>query len=715
MSNIVSFILNINGNANNVLANIGGTADKTTKSVNKLNDNLANLANIGFVIRHVAGAFKAVNSAVSKFTDAYKAQSVAETNLATAMRNTMNATDDEINSIKRLASEQQKLGVIGDEVQLAGAQELATYLEKSENLKKLIPVMNDMLAKENGLNATQGDAKNIAMMVGKVLDGQTGALSRVGYSFTDAEKKILEFGNEEQRVTALSDILTRYVGGANEALAATPEGKQKQIADNMGDINERVGSLIVRLKAGLNPIMELIINKTNRLIDLIEQKNIIPKLIDGFGKLTNFISEHARIIGVVAGAWFTYGAVVRAVSIYNAVAALTTTLFDKTLKNLQWRIFQAQYGLFSLSAFLKGFSISALMATVSARLLVPAINAISVAIYNIPIIGWIAAAIALLITVFKLLWDKCEGFRRLLFGIWEATKAVFHNIWVVIKAIGTTIWEVVKVIRDGITGVVGGVFRVVRNVVGSIFGVVRNVVGSIWGIIKSVANGIWNVLKGIWDGIVSVAQSVWNIITSVAQSVWGFVVNLWNKIKNVFGAVGSWLYEHLIQPVKNAFSGLWDFIKGIFQKIWDKMLNLIKPIRDLWNKIFGSADYQSVSEAYAEGAEKGSESFRNSQKEKENSEIQVGDVGSGNTGPILELANRKKKNTLNDTLLEDADKVAAGGGKQTNITVNLNKEMVGQISIHSAHLSEGLSEMKTMIKETLAEILNSANAVNLSN
>jgi hypothetical protein len=42
------------------------------------------------------------------------------------MRNTMGAREEDIQSIKDLCSEQQKLGVIGDEVQLAGAQKLAT-------------------------------------------------------------------------------------------------------------------------------------------------------------------------------------------------------------------------------------------------------------------------------------------------------------------------------------------------------------------------------------------------------------------------------------------------------------------------------------------------------------------------------------------------------------------------------------------------------------
>jgi hypothetical protein len=102
----------------------------------------------------------------------YNAQNEAEKKLFTVMRNTMGASRMEFNDILALTSAQQALGVIGDEVQLAGAQELATYLGESESLKRVIPVMNDMLAQQYGLNVTQEQAVTIATMLGKVLQGQ---------------------------------------------------------------------------------------------------------------------------------------------------------------------------------------------------------------------------------------------------------------------------------------------------------------------------------------------------------------------------------------------------------------------------------------------------------------------------------------------------------------------------------------------------------------
>ncbi len=111
----------------------------------------------------------------------------------------MNATADDIQGIKDLASAQQELGVIGDEVQLSGAQQIATFLKQKESLATLLPAMNNLLAQQNGLNATTQDAVSVGNLMGKVMQGQTSALTRVGITFDEAEEKVLKYGTESER------------------------------------------------------------------------------------------------------------------------------------------------------------------------------------------------------------------------------------------------------------------------------------------------------------------------------------------------------------------------------------------------------------------------------------------------------------------------------------------------------------------------------------
>ena len=120
-------------------------------SGDKLRDSLLKFNNISTSFQNAAQGIQELTGTLLDLTDSYATQQVNETRLANNMRNTMDARDEDIQSIKDLTAAQQELGVIGDEVQLAGAQELATYLEKKSSLEALIPVMNDMLAQQYGM------------------------------------------------------------------------------------------------------------------------------------------------------------------------------------------------------------------------------------------------------------------------------------------------------------------------------------------------------------------------------------------------------------------------------------------------------------------------------------------------------------------------------------------------------------------------------------
>lgn len=223
----------------------------------KLRDDLLKITQVGASFQNVITGLQQLTSVMRTYTAAKAAQIEAETKLANNMRNTMGARDADIQSIKDLCAAQQQLGVIGDEIQLAGAQELTTYLEKKESLEKLIPVMNDMLAQQYGLNATQENAANIATMLGKVMDGQVGALSRYGYKFDEVQEQILKFGTEGQRAAVLAEVVESAVGGMNEALAKTDAGKAKQAADAIGDMEEQVGALFATIEPTIIAVGEL--------------------------------------------------------------------------------------------------------------------------------------------------------------------------------------------------------------------------------------------------------------------------------------------------------------------------------------------------------------------------------------------------------------------------------------------------------------------------
>lgn len=203
----------------------------------------------------LVAAIRMIASAAKDAAEAYKEDAIAEAKLAQTMKNTMRASSEEIKAIKDLCSAQQELGVIGDDVTMAGAQQLATFTRQSATLKKLIPSMNDMIAAQYGFEASQESAASVAKMLGKAMNGQTTSLAKLGFQFTDAQKKIMQYGTEEQRAATLADVVSAHVGGMNAALANTPVGRMQQLRNTMGDIKESFGQAVTTIGTVFLPLL----------------------------------------------------------------------------------------------------------------------------------------------------------------------------------------------------------------------------------------------------------------------------------------------------------------------------------------------------------------------------------------------------------------------------------------------------------------------------
>ena len=277
---------------------------EVTREAERLKASVVNWAEAARAADLFGDAVNQLHGIMKGLTDAYSAQSVAETRLAQAMRNTMGASDAEIESIKQLCSAQQQLGIVGDEVQLEAAQELATYLEFSSSLKTIIPVMNDMIAQQLSLGASAESATTIATMLGKVMNGQTEALSRYGYKFDDAQKYILKFGDEEERAAVLAQVVEESVAGMNEALAATPSGKIQQAANAIGDIKERLGAVVKDIMPFVSGLAEItlaatgIIKLVTTFKSLAAAFNLAKVQSMGLAAAERLQATAARILGV---------------------------------------------------------------------------------------------------------------------------------------------------------------------------------------------------------------------------------------------------------------------------------------------------------------------------------------------------------------------------------------------------------------------------------
>lgn len=346
----------------------------TLSEAQQLKGNVINFAALATGIDAAQRSFSQLQSGMKDLADAYAVQEVAETKLATVMQQRMGATDAEIQSIKELASAQQEIGVIGDEVQLSGAQQIATFLNEKASLETLIPAMNNLLAQQKGLNASTGDAVSVGNMLGKVMMGEVGALKEVGITFSEAEANVLKYGTEQERAAMLAQVIQNNVGNMNAELAATDSGKQQQLVNTLGDMKEQIGGLV----NGALPFVTMAAQASQAL---------------------------AAVSTLIAG-----------------IKTLTTTLYSST------KAFIA-----STAATIKN-KVATLAVAAAQKVVTIATNAWKAAqvILNMVLtanpIGIIITAIGALVAAVIAAYNNCESFRKIVDGVWEAIKPLANAI-----------------------------------------------------------------------------------------------------------------------------------------------------------------------------------------------------------------------------------------------------------------------------------------------
>jgi len=265
----------------------------------------------GSALGQLAIGYFTISGLVGEYNKAVEAsnyQIEQESKLYNTLR-TQKFRDEQIKSIVDLTGSLQGLGVVGDEVTLAGAQQLATYRLQEDSIKKLLPSMQDLIVKENGLIGTGQDMEGIAKMFARSMNGQTMALKRSGIILSEREEQLLKVGTEEQKVALLTEAVRRSIGEQNKEMLKTPEGKITSAKNRIGDLYETWGMSVRETRAkfwefvadnaeGLQDIVNRVFKAGASFVDTF--LGVFRDIKKGFNALPDSAKNAFKIIGAVA-------------------------------------------------------------------------------------------------------------------------------------------------------------------------------------------------------------------------------------------------------------------------------------------------------------------------------------------------------------------------------------------------------------------------------
>lgn len=232
-------------------------------------------------------AFAAMAAGIAVASKAYDTQIQSERGLTAALKATGKATNIAI--FKEQASALQDLSGIGDEVILSQHRLLATFGLNRDAILQLMPGLLNLSS------TGMADLKTVTMAAAKAMGGMAGALSRYGIMLTDAQKKIIQTGTEQQRLAVITQKLAAFQGQAALA-SSTAAGQFRHVSGRIGDITEKIGEMLDKPLAKVLNAVQLSLKAVDNVLG-----NLSPEFKETAGAIILVVTALLGVTSVIAG------------------------------------------------------------------------------------------------------------------------------------------------------------------------------------------------------------------------------------------------------------------------------------------------------------------------------------------------------------------------------------------------------------------------------
>lgn len=484
---VIQMVDKISGNLKSIEGRMAGFSQKT-RSIGTGMTALGGAAAVGLGAM-VAGA-----------ADAEKAQA----QLSHATLNIAHASEQELGSLEATSAALEAKGVLdGDNIKMGQAQ-LMTFGLSANLANDLSGSMADLAVNQFGVNATGEDMTASANMVAKALNGQFGILEKSGIRFTDAQKKMIEFGTESEKAAALQEGFAQNLKYTNEVAAGTTEGKLAKLKVTFENITETIGAALI-------PVLTQLVANV---------QPILNKIIEWMANNEGLVTKIAMVAAGAAALMLVLGPILIALSFLPAViggvgVALAILTSPITLV------------------------IAAIAALVVAGILLyknwDKVKAFAKAIWG-GIANFFKAWGQSIVNTFKNSWDRLKsvtsavwnGIKALASAVWNGIKSFFVNWFNSIKSTFTNSWNNLK------------------NIVSNVLTGIRTVFQTVWNIITRFLDtkitGMITTITGAKDQIVGAFSGIWETVKSTAQSALDGLVGIVKGIINtVIGAINTFV------------------------------------------------------------------------------------------------------------------------------------------------------------------------------
>ena len=481
----VKFTIELGGNAYSGVVQLDNAVQGVMHSVKQATSLFDKLGNSAFYFESLVGAIEKVSAGFDALVGNSLQFEQAQANMRTLMNGNTEAADKLLGKLREYGK-----STVYDTNGLVEAQKtmMAFGLEADfafKNLKHIGDVALGDSQKMQALSLAFSQTTSTGKLMGQDL------MQMINAGFNPLEVISQKTGKS---IAVLKDEMSKG------AISADMVAQAFQWATEEGG----------RFYQGAEAAAQTVSGRIAKMRDTIDEWKL--SLFEATGGATAYIAEIGKMVAQFA-----------------PLGTLILPIFDKIHKAGIKAFTELTIGGHTLQVRLRAISIAAVQSGGALELMgamgKAACRTIGIAIMNIPIIGWIAAAVAAVIGLFTLLWQKCEGFRIVVFTIWEAIKAVFSGVWKLVTDLWNTIYT--------------GLIQPLWNAIVSVGEWIRT---NLWEPIKSLFQGIANWVSNLFDNIFN---AIWEKIMGILETIAEYIPGLDGIIERGKAAgKASWAKDH---------------------------------------------------------------------------------------------------------------------------------------------------------------------------
>lgn len=402
-------------------------------------------------------------------------QERAEARLESIAKKVAGATDEQVDSLKRLASAYQNVSTFGDEVLIAGQSQILSFGTTAEQAEMLTGSLTDLLAANNGMNASQEDAINAANMLGKAINGQAGALSRAGILLTEQQTELIKTGDQATRVATIVEVMNDNYGGLAKTLSETSEGQMIQAKNAIGDIGEVIGQSIIPT---LNKFLKVVQDNLPKVQEIAT--SVFSTIGEWLGKTYDFFNDNIMpVLKTLQETATTVFETIRPIieTAFTVIVEKATMMYDFFVENI-------------LPIFEK-------LWTTAEEVFPSVMETVKTAFDGV----WEAA---------KIIWAIFEDN---LLPIFKAFYNFINDNWDVISTVIKVAWKIVEVASKIIVDIFIDLLKGVK----AVFDFMSGPLSTVGSIVETAFNVVKSSVKGVIDTFVKVKDVIDKAIKSLKE------------------------------------------------------------------------------------------------------------------------------------------------------------------------------------------------------